>query len=167
MNPVTRYLLMLAAIWAVAGSAFAIDGLPHQSEPFDDIVVAGQPSLAQIRALAEEGFTTVINLRRRGEFDEFDEAAEVEKLGMAYVHIPVKNVKSIEASDADALHQALEAASGPVLLHCTIGWRAGSLLAIERYLLHGASAEEARQIASNAHMGHAGDDVEDWIEDYR
>jgi uncharacterized protein (TIGR01244 family) len=148
---------------ALTAGLQSASGLPHQTAPFENLTVSGQPSLAQFEALSQEGFTTVINLRREGEFDEFDESAEVARLGMNYVHIPVKNVEAIKKTDADALHEAISGASGPVLLHCTIGWRAGSLLAIERYLLHGASREEATEIATDAHMDHASGDVEAWI----
>jgi uncharacterized protein (TIGR01244 family) len=137
--------------------------LPYQAQPFENLTVSGQPTLDQLRVLSAEGYTTIINLRRPGEFDDFNEAAEVAGLGMIYVHIPVKNIESIDESDAQALHAAISSASGPILLHCTIGWRAAGLLAIEQYLLHEASAEAAEQIASDAHMGHAGEDVSVWI----
>ena len=149
---------------ALAVGLRAAQTLPHETRPVDNLVVAGQPSLDQLERLAGEGFTTVINLRRPGEFDDFDEAAEVARLGMDYVHIPLKNVESIDDSDVNAVHQAISNASGSVLLHCTVGWRAAGLLAIERYRLHGASADEAMEIAAEAHMSHASGDVEDWIE---
>jgi uncharacterized protein (TIGR01244 family) len=139
--------------------------LPYRSEPFEQLTVGGQPSVEDLLSLSQQGYTTVINLRPKGEFDDLDEEAEVEALGMEYIHIPVKNVKSIDQSDADALHTAITTAPGPVLLHCTIGWRAAGLLAIERYLLHGASPDEAVEIATAAHMSHAGDDVAVWIEE--
>lgn len=146
-------------------SLSADDSLPYQKEPFDDLLVAGQPTLGQLEQLADKGFTTIINLRAPGEFDDFDEAVEVEQLGMRYVHIPLKNIAAISPADAAALHQAITTASGPVLLHCTVGWRAGGLLAIERYLIHDASRDEALEIAAEAHMSHATGDVEEWIDD--
>lgn len=166
MSVKTRYLtLVAAAAMLLAGQAMAIEGLRYQAEPFENLVVSGQPDEEQLRAIAEEGFTTVINLRRAGEFDDFDEAALVGELGMTYVHIPVRNVASISAGDVQRLNEALKGSAGPVLLHCTIGWRAGSMLAIERYLYHGASEEEALRVAAEAHMGHASGDVEEWIRD--
>ena len=165
MSRIRSFLITFPAGILLAASAWGASKLPHQTEPFENLIVAGQPSLAQLESLGEEGFTTVINLRTEGEFDDFDEAAEVAALGMNYVHIPVKNVSAITEADARALHEAISGAAGPVLLHCTVGWRAGSMLAIERYLFHGASAEEAVQIAADAHMSHASGDVRDWIED--
>ena len=143
----------------------AIEGLPYQKEPFENLVVSGQPSEEQLNTLAEEGFTTVINLRRPGEFDEFDEAEVVAGLGMNYVHIPVRNVEAITPEDAKKLDEALSNAPGQVLLHCTVGWRAGSMLAISRYLFHDASEKETIKIATDAHMSHATGDVKDWLKE--
>ena len=53
---------------------------------------------------------------------------------------------------------------GKKTLHCTVGWRAGGLFAIENYLLHDASKQETLDLAAAAHMSHAVGDVEDWIE---
>lgn len=50
-------------------------------------------------------------------------------------------------------------------MHCTVGWRAGSLWAIEQYLYQGATEEEAIELVSEAHMDHAAGDVEDWIDE--
>ena len=163
MKHVTPNFLALIGGLVLALASWAATGLPNRAEPIENLVVSGQPSAAQLEALSEEGFVTIINLRRDGEFDDFDEEELVSGLGMKYVHIPVRNVKSIDVGDAEALHAAVSNAKGPVLLHCTIGWRAAGLLAIERYLKHGASPEEAHRVAVAAHMEHAGRDVDDWI----
>jgi uncharacterized protein (TIGR01244 family) len=84
---------------------------------------------------------------------------------MSYVHIPVKNVASITTEDVSRLNDTLENASGRVLLHCTVGWRAGSIWAIEQYLYQGATEDEAIELVSEAHMEHAAGDVEDWIDE--
>jgi uncharacterized protein (TIGR01244 family) len=153
-------------LFLAATSLAAADiGLPNEKHPAENLTVSGQPTLEQLQAAKEAGYTTVINLRRDGEFEDFDEAAEVEKLGMDYVHIPVKNVSSITTADASRLNDVLEDATGPVLLHCTVGWRAGSLWAIEQYLYQGATEDEAIELVSEAHMDHAAGDVEDWIDE--
>jgi uncharacterized protein (TIGR01244 family) len=166
-----RYIHILIIILAtsVAGQPAAADGsgIPYQTQPREHLMVGGQPTLAQLEALRDGGYSTVVNLRRAGEFDTFDEAAEVARLGMEYVHIPVRNVESITRRDARALHEAISNAPGPVLLHCTIGWRAGGLFAIENYLLHGASRQEALDLAAAAHMEHVAGDVAQWIRAHR
>jgi uncharacterized protein (TIGR01244 family) len=140
-------------------------GIPYQKSPRSNLIVGGQPTLVQLKAAKERGFSTIINLRPMGEFDDFDEAAEVKQLGMEYVHIPIDDIESIKPSDAEALHNAITQAAGPVLLHCTVGWRAGGLFAIENYLLHDASKQEALDLAAEAHMSHAVGNVEERIEE--
>jgi uncharacterized protein (TIGR01244 family) len=154
-------LLIMIGSWQVWAKKDL--GIPYQKEPRNNLTVGGQPTLEQLESLKTLGYTTIINLRREGEFDDFDEAKEVARLGMEYVHIPVKNVESMTPGHARALHEGITNASGPVLLHCTVGWRAGSLFAIENYLLHDASKSEALELASEAHMSHANGDVDDWI----
>lgn len=160
------YLLVLLAcglLLACSGQESGGGAIPYQKQPLPGLMVGGQPSQRQLETLNRQGYTTVVNLRREGEFDGFDERRVVEGLGMRYVHIPVRNIAAITPADAQALHAAIDGAAGPVLLHCTVGWRAGGLLAIEGYLLHDASAEEALQLAAAAHMDHATGDVEEWI----
>lgn len=165
MTRIAPNFLLLAMTLAWTTGLMAVTGISYQMEPFDNLTVSGQPTLPQLEALASEGYSTVINLRQKGEFDDFDEAAEVTRLGMRYVHIPVEDIEAITRSDAEALHEAIDGATGPVLLHCTVGWRAGGLLAIERFLLHGATRKEALQVAADAHMSHASHDVEEWIDE--
>jgi uncharacterized protein (TIGR01244 family) len=161
---ITQVLLIAAGLLFVSSFATAEDfGIAYQKHPMEGLIVGGQPTKAQLEALQAAGYSTVINLRRKGEFDEFDEATAVGDLGMDYVHIPLKNIDAIDPADAQKLHDAITGAEGPVFLHCTVGWRAGGLLGIERYLLHGASEDEALEIAAEAHMSHATGDVKDWI----
>ena len=154
MRHIVTLILLLGGLCSTVAMAGGF-GIPYEKQPLDQLTVGGQPSLVQLQAISEAGYTTVINLRRAGEFDEFDEAAEVARLGMTYVHIPLRNVAAITAEDARALHEAIGQSGGPVLLHCTVGWRAGGLLAIERYLLHDASRDQALDLAAAAHMDHA------------
>ena len=54
------------------------------------LATAGQPSLEQLEAVADQGYRVVINLGLHDSYYALqDEAAWVEQLGMTYVHIPV------------------------------------------------------------------------------
>ena len=158
-------LLGLAPL-AFAGIPFAVAdeaGLLNRQEPRENLTASGQPTLEQLRMLKAEGYTTIINLRRDGEFDAFDERAEVARLGMNYVSIPLANIGSIAPADARALHEALAETTGPVLLHCASGRRVSGLLGIEAYLLHGFSEQQAVELAVAAHMPRSAGPVTDWI----
>ncbi len=88
--------------------------------------VSGQPEPDALRALAKEGFTTIVSVRTKEEMDNrrdvtFDEAALVKELGMRYVHIPFVNLgPDLVKKFAETMKQS----EGKVLLHCTVAWRA-------------------------------------------
>ncbi len=91
----------------------------------DLLVTAGQPTEAQLRAAAQEGFTTVINLATLGKPDSLpDEAGLVRELGMTYYHIPVKWGEPL-ISDFEKFEQAmLTLLARKTLLHCAANYRA-------------------------------------------
>lgn len=97
----------------------------------DDLFIAGQPTEKALRDLKAKGVTTVVNLRMPQEMARvgFDEAALLEELGMTYVHIPLGGTPANPYAPAalDQFASTLAAASGKVLLHCTIAWRASHM----------------------------------------
>ncbi len=83
----------------------------------------GQPSLETLEWLKSQGVTVVINLRTEKEAREFcdgsyDEKAAAERLGMAYVAIPLGEKGSYSPKAVDAFAEALEANSGAAFVHC-------------------------------------------------
>jgi uncharacterized protein (TIGR01244 family) len=103
-----------------------------------DLYISGQPTADALRQLRDRGVTTVVNLRTPEEMASigFDEAAEVAKLGMKYVHLPVRGTPDMPYSPAtvEQFSRALAGATGGVLLHCTVAWRASHLWSA--YLIH-------------------------------
>lgn len=100
----------------------------------EDVFIAGQPTERGLRELRDQGVTTVVNLRTPEEMKRdvhFDEPALVAQLGMKYVYLPVRGNDEFPYSPqtVTAFSQALEHATGKVLLHCTIAWRASHLWA--------------------------------------
>ena len=63
--------------------------MPNINQPAADLMTGGQPSLSDLVVLKDEGFRTIIDLRVPGEFTDFDEAKEVQALGMTYVNLPI------------------------------------------------------------------------------
>lgn len=102
------------------------------------VAITGQPTPAALRALAAEGFTTVVSLRDVAELD-WDEQAVVDSLGMRFVRIPVPlPLEPITTAQVAALDQVLRTGDGPVLLHCAAGVRAAVLWARWMETAHGA-----------------------------
>jgi uncharacterized protein (TIGR01244 family) len=94
------------------------------------VFIAGQPSEAALKRFKELGVTAVVCLRTPKEMDDratvpFDEAAAVAGLGLEYVHIPLggKDFPYTPAA-VERFAQVLAKHPGPVLLHCTVAWRA-------------------------------------------
>jgi uncharacterized protein (TIGR01244 family) len=94
------------------------------------VLVTGQPSEAALERLRAEGVTAVVNLRTQAEMDDraqvpFDERAAADRLGLDYVHLPIGGDGAPwRVEVVDELARVLERHRGPVLLHCTVAWRA-------------------------------------------
>lgn len=85
---------------------------------------------ADLRQLADDGFTGVINNRPDAEGPEqptsLELEAEAKRLGLAYWHIPVVPGE-MTAKNVRAFADALEEARGPVFAFCRTGNRAAAL----------------------------------------
>lgn len=99
----------------------------------DGLYIGGQPTEAGLAQMAESGVVTVVNLRTHREMDDrsivpFDEAARAAELGLDYVHVPSGGPDTpYDARMVERFAEAMDAAEGKVLLHCTVAWRASHL----------------------------------------
>ena len=129
--------LLLAVAWAAQGQEIRNRGVP-----LENVTTGGQPDVAALESLADTGYAAIIDLRRPEEARGIDEQAEVERLGMSYVSIPVDGANGVTYENAELLNQILGETEGPVLIHCGSGNRAGALLSL-REKLNGADNETA------------------------
>jgi len=120
--------------------------------PQTGLYTAGQPAADDWAAIAARGVGTVIDLRAPGELKDRDEATEVRSAGMRYIAIPVAGADGIDDAHAKALRAALDAASGPVLVHCASGNRAGGLLALMQARSGAMTTEQALEFGRSAGM---------------
>jgi len=94
------------------------------------VYIGGQPSEEALARFKELGVEAVVNLRTQREVDNrewvpYDEKAAAEKLGLEYVHLPIGgDDQPWRPEVVDALADVLRRHRGPVLLHCTVAWRA-------------------------------------------
>jgi uncharacterized protein (TIGR01244 family) len=113
------------------------------------VFIGGQPSEQALERFKALGVTVVVNLRTQREMDNrqavpFDEAAALAKLGLEYVHIPLGGDDNPWTPAAvERFAQALEKHRGPVLLHCTVAWRASYLWAAYLIRYGGLDLDEA------------------------
>ena len=106
---------------------------------------SGQPSAAQMRAIAAAGFDMVINLALHDDprYSLPDEPGLVQTLGMAYVHIPVQFAAPTEA-DLQAFFAAMQAHAGDkVWVHCAANMRVSAFLGLYRVMRQGWKNEDA------------------------
>lgn len=103
-------------------------------EPIDGISAAGQPDAAALKVFAEQGYTTVIDLRTEPEDRGMDEPTVISDLGMEYIVFSIDKPEDINFDNARALDKLIEEAEGPVLVHCASSNRVGALLALRESL---------------------------------
>ena len=128
----------------------ALAAAPAFPELRPGLHAGGQPNADQLRELAGQGVTTVIDLRGPGEDRGFDETAVAESLGLRYVRIPVAGGDDLQAANVRAVYNALQQSQGPVLLHCGSGNRAGAVLALVNAQHESASTTDALELGRQA-----------------
>ena len=120
----------------------------------DDMFIGGQPTERALRELKAKGVTTVVNLRMPQEMEQigFDEAGLLKELGIKYVHIPMRGSPEnpYGPKQLDQFTEVMNTATGKVLLHCTVAWRAshmwGAYLIRERKMPVATVVEQVRSI---------------------
>ena len=106
-----------------------------------NLVIADQPTEADIEALPGQGFVGVVNLRNEGEPEQpISTAAEGEKvraLGLDYIHMGVGAAPLLE-QDVDQVCRFLDDhKEGKVLVHCRKGGRAAAIVLLCQALTKG------------------------------
>jgi protein tyrosine phosphatase (PTP) superfamily phosphohydrolase (DUF442 family) len=100
------------------------------------LLVGGQPSPEQLKEIAQAGYRTVISLRAARELGDEGEEETVERLGMAFVSIPVPGPEGLTEPNARALSKALDKQDAlPAVVHCSIGQRAAALIGLEAFVV--------------------------------
>ncbi len=143
----TAGLVCMAAIAALAQQPAGIQNFLKINTEFCS---GGQPTLAQLAELKAQGITTVVNLRTVGEngFDAPAEEAEVKKLGMKYIHIPVANAGPKDEQADEFLKVTDDAKNRPVFIHCGSANRVGAFFMIRRVLRDGLTFDAAKTEAT-------------------
>lgn len=120
----------------------------------DDLLTAGQPSAAQLRALAAEGYTAVVNLAAPPAHDlPVDESDLVRSLGMVYEHIPVDWGKPT-AENYEAFEDVMaNLPQGKTLIHCAANFRVTAFYSLYAMKHRGWSEERAEQFRAAIWQG--------------
>ncbi len=125
----------------------AAAGIINACEPIAGLITGGQPSAAQLASLRDAGVKVILDIRDPMEPRPYDEPAEVERLGLEYVNVPVV----AGATSDQAMEHILSALRGrgerPVFFHCASGNRVGGALIPYFMLDHGLEEDDAVQQA--------------------
>jgi len=122
--------------------------IPNARVTQSGLLVGGQPSHTQLKAIQEAGYRTVVNLRPESERGDEGEAAAVQRMGMRYVSIPVPGAVGLTEQNARALAKALQRRDAlPAVVHCSTGERAAALLGLKAFVVDRLSATASIDLA--------------------
>ena len=100
----------------------------------DRLACSGQPTEAQLKDIADEGYRVIINLALTGtKYSLPDEAKSVNDLGLIYYHIPVQFDNPQLSELEEFLDLMQQHANEKVLVHCAANYRASCFTGL--YLL--------------------------------
>ena len=109
----------------------------------DEMTVTGQVTPEDLRAAADQGFKSVLNLRAPDEEGVLpDERRHAEAAGLKYVNIPVKK-EAINDDLTDRVLSEIDALPKPALIHCGTGMRAGAMAMMNVATRNGIRADAA------------------------
>src|SRR5262244_1955330 len=92
----------------------------------EQICTGGQPTMAELEKLKQEGVRAIINLRRPSEYNAEEEAAKARELGLRYVNIPVDSSEPKDALVDEFLKGTDDQLNRPAFIHCGSANRVGA-----------------------------------------
>jgi len=108
------------------------------------VMLSGQPTADDLRAAAELGVRTVLDVRTPGELKDFDEPALVGELGMVYRNFGFRSPDQLTDEVFDGVRALLaDPAAAPILFHCGSANRVGAVWLAHRVLDEGVELEAA------------------------
>lgn len=119
----------------------------------DGLLIGGQPTPEQLKAIQEAGYHTVVTLRPDSERGDEGEQAAVEAMGMKFVSIPVAGAPGLTEENARSLAETLDERDAlPAVVHCSTGQRVSALLGLKAFVVDRLSAAAAIALAKSLGM---------------
>lgn len=127
--------------------------IPNAKMTKAGLLVGGQPTPEQLKAIHEAGYRMIITLRTDSERGDEGEEAAVERMGLKFVSIPVAGAEGLTEANARALDKALgEPDTLPAVVHCSTGQRVSALLGLKAFVVDRMSAAAAIDLAKSLGM---------------
>ncbi|MHC0061682.1 beta-lactamase hydrolase domain-containing protein [Nostoc sp. UIC 10890] len=109
----------------------------------DELAIAGQITLDQLKQIADEGYKSVLNLRLPDETGLLvDEQEKTELLGLYYVNLPTKS-EDINNQDTLQIYQTIIELPKPILIHCDNSIRSAAIVLLYIAIKQGITFEKA------------------------
>lgn len=150
---------------ALAVEESPIRALRGQPCRIGDFHLTGQPTQPDLLIAKEKGVKTIINVRLPRELGGvgFEEERVAERLGLAYVYIPV-GPESIDDELAERFLEAMRRVEKPVLLHGSNGNRVWGLWALWVGVEHGIPLDRTAEAAKKCGVRKLV--IDDFVRDY-
>jgi uncharacterized protein (TIGR01244 family) len=127
--------------------------IPNARVTQTGLLIGGQPSPEQLKAIHQAGYRTIVTLRPDSERGDEGEQASVERMGMKFVSIPVAGAAGLTEDNARALGKALDVQDAlPAVVHCSTGQRVSALLGLKAFVVDRMSAARAIDLAKSLGM---------------
>jgi uncharacterized protein (TIGR01244 family) len=160
--------------WAAATLIAAAVGACHvQTDPnaprkvTDDVSISGQITVANVKALKEQGFRAIINLRPDDESPDQSRYAQLQNAAheaqLDYGYAPVKKGASIPANAPKTLNNILEQMPKPALVFADTPDHAARVWALAEASRTGG-LDAARILAAVKSAGQSADDLASQID---
>lgn len=116
-------------------------------------VLFGQPSVAELEALARDGVRCVLDLRQAAEDRGYDEAAATAAAGMRYLALPIAGAAGLTPEAVAAFARLVDdPAHHPLAIHCATANRVGAIVTLKAAWLDGQDREAALALGRAAGM---------------
>lgn len=133
------------------------------------LVGTDQPSAADLQGFAQEGISSVIDLRQNGEPGQVlppaAEAEEARRFGLIYRHIPVPTDR-IDEDTLDRVHSELSRLPEPIYIHCASGKRSGTLALVHRAIVEGLTGDAMMARAEELGFAFGSDELRNFLKRY-
>jgi len=128
-----------------------------------NFITGGQPSISDLETLAKKGVERIINLRGKGEFNDFNEQKVVESLGMEYINIEINGSKDLNNKNIQLFNRALS--DKKTLVHCASGNRVGAFFALDANINKNKTVSESLIIGERTGLTRLEEKVKSMIKD--
>ena len=132
-------------VWATSAKMGLIRLMNIVRKINDELAIAGQITLVQLKQIADEGYKSVLNLHLPDETGLLaNEQEKTELLGLYYVNFPTKP-EDLNYQGTLQIYQTITELPKPILIHCDNSIRSAAIVLLYICIKQGITFEKALQ----------------------